>query len=205
MMNVHIVLVSAFCLFFAFSASCELTGFSTSRVLSDWRGGRGASSLFFFSTFFFSEGSGGRVSRARDFVSRRGSGSCSDSASSTARDPKGAASCVRRTSLFVSTPSLTTSSTVSASCDGCTDDVATVLISSRGFMDSAGLSEGVSGAEDGVETAPALPFACARAAARAAFSCCLFSRRACAFAFFSALFESGTCSALYPRGSGVQA
>lgn len=62
------------------------------------------------------------------------------------------------------------------------------MSSSRGFDRAAGLSAGVTDVA-GESTDSPFPFACARAAARAAFSCCLLSIRACALAFLIALLE----------------
>lgn len=60
----------------------------------------------------------------------------------------------------------------------------------RGFETNTGLSEGDCEVV-ALEVAPAFPLATFLAAARAAFSCALFSARARAFAFFIALFEGG--------------
>ena len=67
--------------------------------------------------------------------------------------------------------------------------------SSRGLEANFGLVEGDCDVV-ALETAPPLPLACFRAAARAAFSCALFSWRARIFAFFIALFVGGAGGSL---------
>lgn len=105
------------------------------------------------------------------------------------------------TSALVSTALGATSSSSWYFPFGGRADVAGSSISSRGRVTTAGLSAGVFASEDDAGKGEPLPAAAlARAAARAAFSCCRFSRRACALAFLMALLVGGRGSALWEVG-----
>lgn len=190
--NVHNVRVSAFCRFFTFSASWGLVSFSTSRDLSlRWTSGvvfRSGSGVTADTTGgFFSVVTGGLYSTSEV---------CGGAVTNSRDAAAGAGSSVGGAVPFVG---VATSSSLTRSSEGreASTVASTVAFSSsRGFVGSKGLSTGVSNGDGVIEVAPCWPFACARAAALANFSCCLFSARACAFAFLSWLFVSGTGSVL---------
>lgn len=195
MMNVQSVLVSAFCLFLTFSSSCG--GFADFAESSGFALGCGESAFFCSDSGGTSGGAGGRVSAGGGssfsvLTSNMGDGSCLGAAGSGRCACPLASTALRETS----------ESSVLMLSVGFATDVAAFLTSSRGFVKRVGLSDGVSG-ERGVSdvsgeagATPPLPFACALAAARAAFSCCLFSRRACALALFIALFDGGAAGSV---------